>query len=78
MESRMKESHAEGPASHGGPESCDGFLGTPRTRVRIRREIAKGGRAGDVFLPDAVVVKLRKFWAHKRRRGGCILAASCA
>src|SRR3989454_4725641 len=42
--------------------------GRPRTRVRIRAEIAKGGRAGDVFLPDAVVAKLRKFWAHKRRR----------
>ena len=26
--------------------------GTLRVRVRIRREIAKGGRAGDVFLPD--------------------------
>ena len=30
--------------------------GTPRTRVRIRAEIAKGGRAGEVFLPD----KLRR------------------
>ena len=28
--------------------------GKPRTRVRLRREIAKGGRAGDVFLPDAL------------------------
>jgi integrase len=43
--------------------------GTPRFRVRIRREIAKGGRAADVFLPDRLVVKLRKFWAWKRRRG---------
>ena len=42
--------------------------GKPRNRVRIRPEIAKGGRAGDVFLPDAVLGKLRKFWAHKRRR----------
>src|SRR6059036_2757616 len=42
--------------------------GTPRTRVRIRPEIAKGGRAGDVFLPDALVEKLRTFWAHKVRR----------
>ena len=25
--------------------------GTPRTRVPLRREIAKGGRAGDVFVP---------------------------
>ena len=42
--------------------------GTPRSRVRIRAEIAKGGRGGDVFLPDALQVKLRKFWAHKQRR----------
>jgi integrase/recombinase XerC len=34
-----------------------------------RIEIAKGGRQGDVFLPDAVVAKLRKFWAHKAHRG---------
>ena len=26
--------------------------GRPRTRIRIRAEIAKGGKAGDVFLPD--------------------------
>src|SRR5436309_967741 len=43
--------------------------GTPRLRVRIRAEIAKGGRAGDVFLPDALVPKLRRFWAYKRARG---------
>ena len=42
--------------------------GKPRNRVRIRSEIAKGGRAGDVFLPDAVVAKLRMFWAHKAAR----------
>ncbi len=41
---------------------------TPRTRLRIRPEIAKGGRTGDVFLPDALMGKLRKFWAHKARR----------
>jgi integrase/recombinase XerC len=41
---------------------------TPRTRVRIRPEIAKGGRKGDVFLPDALMRKLRRFWAHKARR----------
>jgi integrase len=41
---------------------------TPRTRLRIRPEIAKGGRTGDVFLPDALMRKLRKFWAHKARR----------
>ncbi len=28
--------------------------GKPRGRIRVRREIAKGGRAGDVFLPDAL------------------------
>jgi integrase/recombinase XerC len=43
--------------------------GTPRVRVHIRKEIAKGGRAADVFLPDRLVVKLRKFWVWKRRRG---------
>ena len=43
--------------------------GTPRCRVRIRPESAKGGRSGDIFLPDALVPKLRKFWAHKRARG---------
>ena len=35
--------------------------GTPRSRFRIRAEIVKGGRAGDHFLPDALVPKLRKF-----------------
>src|SRR2546425_999765 len=43
--------------------------GRPRSRVRIRPEIAKGGRAGDVFLPDALMPKLRKFWVYKRARG---------
>ena len=42
--------------------------GTPRVRVRIRREIAKGHRAGDVFLPDKLVVKLKRFWRFKIRR----------
>ena len=42
--------------------------GRPRSRLRIRPEIAKGGRTGDVFLPDALMGKLRKFWAHKARR----------
>jgi site-specific recombinase XerC len=43
----------------------------PRNRLRIRPEIAKGGRTGDVFLPDALMGKLRRFWAHKaQRRGG--------
>jgi integrase len=43
--------------------------GTPRVRVRIRKEIAKGGRAADVFLPDKLVTKLRRFWRWKRERG---------
>ena len=43
--------------------------GTPRVRVRVRAAIAKGGRAADVFLPDRLVAKLRKFWRWKRERG---------
>jgi len=43
--------------------------GTPKTRVRIRAEIAKGRRAGDVFLPDRLVPKLRRFWRYKKQRG---------
>lgn len=35
--------------------------GQPKSRVRIRAEIAKGGRAADVFLPDSLVNKLRQF-----------------
>ena len=42
--------------------------GTARTRVRLRREIAKGGRAGDVFVADALVAKLARFWQHKQAR----------
>ena len=42
--------------------------GRPRTRVRIRREITKRGKAGDVFLPDKLVVKLKRFWAFKKER----------
>ena len=50
--------------------------GTPRVRVRIRREIAKGGRAGDVFLPDRLATKMGRFWTWKKRRGeGLDLAA---
>ena len=39
--------------------------GRPKNRVRLRAKIAKNGRPGDVFLPDALVVKFRKFWRHK-------------
>src|SRR5438093_6966435 len=38
--------------------------GNPKNRIRLRAEIAKNGRAGDVFLPDALVVKFCKFWRH--------------
>jgi integrase len=54
-----------------GPNVGDVFTpdGTPRVRVRIRREIAKGGRAADVFLPRKLVTKLKRFWNWKKRRG---------
>jgi integrase len=42
--------------------------GTPRTRVRLRPKITKGGRAGDVFPPDALVAKLARFWIYKQAR----------
>ncbi len=41
--------------------------GAPRVRVRLRPEIAKNGRAGDVFLPDALVPKVRRFWRYEAR-----------
>jgi site-specific recombinase XerC len=40
--------------------------GTPKVRLRVRAEIAKGGRAADVFLPDRLVAKVRRFWKHKQ------------
>ena len=43
--------------------------GAPKARVRVRPEIAKGGRAADVFVPDRAVAKLRKLWNWKLRRG---------
>ena len=39
--------------------------GRPRNRVHLRPEIAKGGRPSDVFLPDALLAKFRRFWRHK-------------
>jgi integrase len=42
--------------------------GTPKTRIHVRREIAKRGRAGDVFVPDKLVPKLRRFWGFKKKR----------
>ena len=52
-----------------GLDSGDVFApdGTPRVRVRVRAAIAKGGRAADVFLPDRLIAKLKKYWAWKRR-----------
>jgi len=43
--------------------------GKPRYRLRVRSEIAKGGRTGDVFLPDALLRKMIKFWEYKTSRG---------
>lgn len=43
--------------------------GMPRTRMRLRPEIAKGGRSSDVFLPDSLVRKFRRYRKHKRRNG---------
>ncbi len=40
---------------------------TPRSRIRLR--VTKGGRKGDVFLPDALLPKLKQFWSYKRRGG---------
>lgn len=42
--------------------------GKPKNRIRLRPEIAKNGRAGDVFLPEALLVKFRRFWRHKATR----------
>ena len=46
----------------------------PRKRLRIRPEIAKGGRMGDVFLPDALVGKLRRYG----ERDSCLKIPSSA
>jgi integrase/recombinase XerC len=43
--------------------------GTPRLRVRIRPEIAKGGRAADVFLPDRLVAEAKRSWAWQKTVG---------
>src|SRR5439155_18987436 len=42
--------------------------GRPRNRVRLRPEIAKNGRAADVFLPDAFLTKLGRLWRDKATR----------
>jgi integrase/recombinase XerC len=43
--------------------------GRPRLRVHVRPEIAKRGRSGHVFLPDALEPKLRRFWQFKIEHG---------
>ena len=43
--------------------------GQPRVRVRLRPEIAKRGRAGDVFLPDGLKPKFERFWSYKQAQG---------
>ena len=47
----------------GGVDVGGGYspAGQPNSRIRICAEIAKGGRAADVFLPDSLVNKLRQF-----------------
>jgi integrase/recombinase XerC len=50
--------------------------GAPRGRVRLRREVAKRHRAGDVFLPDALVPKLRGFWSYKVSCGESLAPAA--
>jgi len=47
----------------------DVFAANGRPKTRIRREIAKRGRAGDVFVPDKLVPKLKRFWRFKVKRG---------
>jgi len=50
--------------------------GRPRQRVRVRAEIAKRGRTGDVFIPDALVPKLERFWGYKVGRRESIESAA--
>jgi len=40
-----------------------------RMRVRLRPETTKGGRKGEVFLPDRVIEKLTAFLGWKRMMG---------
>jgi integrase/recombinase XerC len=42
--------------------------GRVKARIRLRAEIAKGGRASDVFLPAALVRKLEALWPYKLDR----------
>jgi integrase len=47
--------------------------GHPRVRIRLRAEVAKRGRVGDVFLPDAFIPKLERFWEFKVTCGESLL-----
>ncbi|MBU2691642.1 MAG: site-specific integrase, partial [Candidatus Eisenbacteria bacterium] len=46
--------------------------GAVRTRIRVRPEIAKRGRTGDVIIPDMLMPKLKRFWLYKMDRGECL------
>jgi len=39
--------------------------GDARSRIRLRPEIAKGGRSADVFLPEQLLHKVEQFWIYK-------------
>ncbi len=43
--------------------------GSPRGRIRLRKDVAKGGRVADVFLPRALEPKLAVHWSTKVRTG---------
>jgi hypothetical protein len=42
--------------------------GRPGNRLRILPEIAEGDRMDDISMPDALMGKLRRFWAHQATR----------
>jgi len=42
--------------------------GAPRSRIRLRLDLTKNGRAGDIFLPDSLLRKLKRFWSYKKKR----------
>jgi integrase len=43
--------------------------GVPRTRIHLRRSVAKRGRDGVLFVPDRLRPKLKRYWPFKRVRG---------
>jgi integrase len=53
-------------------------VGTPRVRVRVRKEIAKGGRDADVFVPDRLVAKRRvQFTYPSLTTSGAVESSPC-